>query len=74
MLTDTEMQRLKGFRLTSYNSSSQALFTYTDLNSNPLAVYTLTTPSTQAVSYVDISVAGVLTLCEVEIFDGLCSN
>ncbi|XP_059158862.1 uncharacterized protein LOC131942914 [Physella acuta] len=63
-------ERLSSFTLTSFSSSNQTLFTYTDPNT-VAAVYTVTSSSTPSVTYVQITSRNApLTLCEVEIFEG----
>ncbi|XP_059173386.1 multiple epidermal growth factor-like domains protein 10 [Physella acuta] len=67
---DSNQERLKGFNLTSYSSANRQIFTFKDTSSkNDVLVYNVTTAtSSTPVSYVIISVGGILTLCEVETY------
>ncbi|XP_059173383.1 multiple epidermal growth factor-like domains protein 6 isoform X2 [Physella acuta] len=73
---NTERQRLKGFVLNSYNNAGTKLFEYRDTSSNDnVPIYTISSSSHGPVSYVNISVRDILTLCEVEIYgDNVCNT
>ncbi|XP_059173381.1 uncharacterized protein LOC131953936 [Physella acuta] len=72
---DSDRQRLQGFLLNSYSNAGSKLFEYRDTSSNNnVPIYTITTGLHGPVSYVNISVGGILTLCEVEIYgESVCN-
>ncbi|XP_059168905.1 uncharacterized protein LOC131950698 [Physella acuta] len=63
--------RLAGFKLVSYSSDHVNLYSYTDsTNAAGTSVVNVSTIATQGVSYVNITARDILTLCEVEIYEG----